>query len=825
MDPRVAWIQPEQKGPANALWMQIWETSQGLREKQPRLNHSGVHANCGNTNMLNPPHYPPYLCLNTLALNKHNLGQTSTASRPSTPCSSSSASDQEQDAVPVVAGCALPPSSSQSFDNTSGARTLRLKKNPSVSSSCSSSSEFGSENQRCSSPGIGDVCPLQSNTSNTDTGTLQSNFLYNEENRLNNLNNLHSNKCSTSNRTSCRVNRPHPSELHHQRLHHMASYDLHQYHPGRRKRENKASTYGINYLMAEGIHKGNGPWTDDRLPLQHATGTPWKNRKYNPGIKGLHEEIIDFYEFMSPRPEEAAMRREVVKKIETVIKDLWPSADVQIFGSFSTGLYLPTSDIDLVVFGKWEQPPLQLLEQALRKRNVAEPCSVKVLDKATVPIIKLTDLETEIKVDISFNVETGVKAAQFIKDCIKEYSLLPYLILVLKQFLLQRDLNEVFTGGISSYSLILMAISFLQLHPRIDTRRSSENLGMLLIEFFELYGRHFNYLKTGIRIRNGGAYVAKEEIMKVMANGYRPSMLCIEDPLLPENDVGRSSYGAIQVQQVFDYAYLVLSHAVSPLARSYPNRDAESTLGRIIKVTQEVIDYRDWIMKKWGDKIILSPCVSDNSTKESLPLANEEIIQSPNSYNQHLNQSLCSPQLLVSETSSSSSSISGSDIDSDTPLGSSANIQPFNLQPLTLPMARLPSALPMSSVKPQPAPAFIMSTNAQARYTIQTSSIGVPPLPCRQVDIDPSSLKNIHHMIYPAAPSHPLASHHNYYKQHNGMKYSMKAMYNHSPSREQELVSNSGMNQPASNKTHYQYNRNCRRKKPARENLPISISR
>nr|XP_016849002.1 PREDICTED: tankyrase-1-like [Anolis carolinensis] len=29
MDPRVAWIQPEQKGPANALWMQIWETSQG----------------------------------------------------------------------------------------------------------------------------------------------------------------------------------------------------------------------------------------------------------------------------------------------------------------------------------------------------------------------------------------------------------------------------------------------------------------------------------------------------------------------------------------------------------------------------------------------------------------------------------------------------------------------------------------------------------------------------------------------------------------------------------------------------------------------------
>lgn len=41
------------------------------------------------------------------------------------------------------------------------------------------------------------------------------------------------------------------------------------------------------------------------------------------------------------------------------------------------------------------------------------------------------------------------------------------------------------------------------------------------------------------------------------------------------NDVGRSCYGAMQVKQVFDYAYIVLSHAVSPLAKSYPNRDSE----------------------------------------------------------------------------------------------------------------------------------------------------------------------------------------------------------------------------------------------------------
>lgn len=72
-----------------------------------------------------------------------------------------------------------------------------------------------------------------------------------------------------------------------------------------------------------------------------------------------------------------------------------------------------------------------------------------------------------------------------------------------------------------------------KLHPRIDTRRTNINLGYLLIEFFELYGRDFNYMKTGIRVKNGGAYVSKEEMLKAMGSGNRPSMLCIEDPIQP----------------------------------------------------------------------------------------------------------------------------------------------------------------------------------------------------------------------------------------------------------------------------------------------------
>lgn len=46
----------------------------------------------------------------------------------------------------------------------------------------------------------------------------------------------------------------------------------------------------------------------------------------------LHEEIVDFFNFMSPRPEEEAMRRAVVNRIEGVIKDMWPTARVSVGG-------------------------------------------------------------------------------------------------------------------------------------------------------------------------------------------------------------------------------------------------------------------------------------------------------------------------------------------------------------------------------------------------------------------------------------------------------------------------------------------------------------
>jgi non-canonical poly(A) RNA polymerase PAPD5/7 len=49
------------------------------------------------------------------------------------------------------------------------------------------------------------------------------------------------------------------------------------------------------------------------------------------------------------------------------------------------------------------------------------------------------------------------------------------------------------------------------MHPLVQTGqiRAEDNLGVLLMEALELYGRNFSYENVGIRIRGNGEYYSK----------------------------------------------------------------------------------------------------------------------------------------------------------------------------------------------------------------------------------------------------------------------------------------------------------------------------
>lgn len=332
---------------------------------------------------------------------------------------------------------------------------------------------------------------------------------------------------------------------------------------------------------------------------------PWKSYPLYPqNTHGLHLEIIDFYRHISPLPEEEVMRQDVVSRMCELITRILPGAKVEVFGSFQTCLYLPSSDIDLAVFGDWDKLPLFALKEALISSDVAEPNSVKVLDKASVPIIKLRDKQSKVRVDISFNTDASVKSVAMIKTYLKKFPLLPYLFLTLKHFLVQRDLNEVFTGGISSYCLLLLTVSFFQ-RPQLRMHHQQMDLGIMLMEFLELYGRNLNYQRIGIKIKDGGCYISKDKLTTDLANGEYPALLCIEDPVTLATDIGKSSYGILRVKEAFEYAFNVIDIALR--TKYYFKVNPNSTyLSRIISISQEQYDYRKWVRKTYRPMLNMS---------------------------------------------------------------------------------------------------------------------------------------------------------------------------------------------------------------------------
>lgn len=64
------------------------------------------------------------------------------------------------------------------------------------------------------------------------------------------------------------------------------------------------------------------------------------------------------------------------------------------------------------------------------------------MGKAKVPIIKFKETETGLNFDISFDVENGPRAAQSVLDLMNSLPPMRPLVLVLKLFLQQRELNE-----------------------------------------------------------------------------------------------------------------------------------------------------------------------------------------------------------------------------------------------------------------------------------------------------------------------------------------------------------------------------------------------
>ena len=209
--------------------------------------------------------------------------------------------------------------------------------------------------------------------------------------------------------------------------------------------------------------------------------------------------------------EELAARSAVIDEIQTVVNGVFPNTPLQYFGSQLSKTLTPSSDLDLVIMNIDVKDPLIVLGEHIKKANIAS--YLEVISSAKVPIVKFDHRDSGISVDILVNNDDGISTGKLIQRLTREFPPLRPLIIILKTFLSQRKLNDTYTGGVGSFVLSIMIVSFLQHRQKIlafqQISSATWNLGSLLIDFFHLYGVTFNYEDVGISISNGGSYFQK----------------------------------------------------------------------------------------------------------------------------------------------------------------------------------------------------------------------------------------------------------------------------------------------------------------------------
>lgn len=337
--------------------------------------------------------------------------------------------------------------------------------------------------------------------------------------------------------------------------------------------------------ISAGLAAGRCPVTPTWQPKPSTETTPWYTRDLSVVAdvgKRLHMEICDFYQYVRPQQYENDMRLDLIQRVQGMLNSRYAQnykgIEVKHFGSFAAGLHLPDADMDLVVMSqrykkggypelRTNHRELQQFATNLKNAGLARPNSLVVIAKAKVPIVKYIDMKTGLKVDVSFENDTGVIANGTYEDWIMQYPALPLIIALVKQFLLMRGLNEVHTGGLGGFSTSCLVVSVMQMMPpfRSDGTRSHDNLHTIFMAFLDTYGFKFDTTLSGIQLKPPKIFPKVGSGFKVNPN--KPWGLCIADPNRPDNDISGGSSLVREIFKEFANAFTVLNDRMEEIQR------------------------------------------------------------------------------------------------------------------------------------------------------------------------------------------------------------------------------------------------------------------
>ena len=346
----------------------------------------------------------------------------------------------------------------------------------------------------------------------------------------------------------------------------------------RRKKNFLLQTSSMNFAMYRNKDKINNKINNNSTHKSHWDYSQYNNNQNNslqifnsfvPSEKYFDSLDKELNNYLSITNTNMSLLRTIqekhLEKIEKYLDEkLCNNYEIKFghYGSFFTGLNIEGSDLDILIYYKKKKEENDLLKDILIILQEYSPNfeTINPILTASVPVIKLQiDIKNEIKelklkqtsyieeddlnkikIDLTFTenekeFQNSKDTVNYIKNSLQDFPQIKPMLQILKRYFKIMGMNKSYTGGLCSYSLFLLVLSFCKCNKQCLSPTK------LLYYFMENF-TYFDYCNYCIDVKSDNCYILKDK-EKVDIN--------IEKSLSEENSSFDTNYDLYEKEEIF----------------------------------------------------------------------------------------------------------------------------------------------------------------------------------------------------------------------------------------------------------------------------------
>lgn len=290
----------------------------------------------------------------------------------------------------------------------------------------------------------------------------------------------------------------------------------------------------------------------------------------------LSSQMVELFEACQQQSSDLVWKETCRARLQQDIQRLYAVARLYLTGSSMNGLGCRSSDADLclVIKGNKKPDPIRVLSSLQRLFRSLSYIERTQLIRAKVPILRFREKGSDLEFDLNVNNTVGIRNTFLLRSYAYADLRIRPMILVVKKWARHHQINDASKGTLSSYTLVLMVLHYLQtlsqpvlpclqrdypdcFNPVMDidlvpegpkrvppyVSRNQSSLGELLLGFLRYYATDFRWDKQMISVREARTLPINN------SKEWRNKYICVEEPF-ERNNVARAVHEKIKFEKI-----------------------------------------------------------------------------------------------------------------------------------------------------------------------------------------------------------------------------------------------------------------------------------